>query len=271
MRPPVHPDAHAVPDHRPVALRDRSGRTGEAPMIRYALSLESGPKHRKTMVHVPELLGCVAVGPTTDEALAATPDAIGAFRRFIARQGEPIDPAATFEIEVAEHITQGDWLGNGSPYITLASDLEPVPEGDLETFLARHRGLRRTLAAWASGQDSMALDQRPETGRSGRAILLHVLGAGGGYLAAALGSGPPGYSALASAAERGDVPIPVALDRSVELIERRLRSTTAEERRAVRERSGTTRTLRKAIRRLLEHDWEHLAELSRRPGGPRLG
>jgi hypothetical protein len=30
------------------------------------------------------------------------------------------------------------------------------------------------------------------------------------------------------------------------------------------------RTLRKALRRVLEHDWEHLAELSRRPGGPSL-
>ena len=37
----------------------------------------------------------------------------------------------------------------------------------------------------------------------------------------------------------------------------------------VRERhNGDTRTLCKALRRILEHDWEHLAELARRPGGP---
>jgi predicted RNase H-like HicB family nuclease len=227
-------------------------------MILYALRLESGPKRRKTMVHVPELLGCVAVGPTTEEALAVAPPAIEAFRRFAARHGEPIDPTAAFQTRVAEHITEGDWLGNGSPYLTFASDLEPVSEADLETYIGRHRALRETLATWAEGRPPSSLDARPETGRTARAILLHALGTGGGYLAAALGSGPPGYSALASAAERGDVPLPEALRRSADLIEGRLRS-------------GTTRTLHKAIRRLLEHDWEHLAELSRRPGGPLLG
>lgn len=64
----------------------------------YALYLESGPKKRKTMVHVIDLLGCVATGPTTDAALDATPAAIDAYRRFLARHGEPIAagaPAAT--------------------------------------------------------------------------------------------------------------------------------------------------------------------------------
>jgi hypothetical protein len=36
------------------------------------------------------------------------------------------------------------------------------------------------------------------------------------------------------------------------------------------QRPKEIRTLRKALRRMLEHDWEHLVELSRRPGGPKL-
>ena len=48
----------------------------------YALYLESGPRRRKTMVHVLELLGCIAQGPTTEKALAATPEAIRAYLRF---------------------------------------------------------------------------------------------------------------------------------------------------------------------------------------------
>ena len=56
----------------------------------YALYLESGPQRRKTMVHALDLLGCVAVGPTTDAALAATPAAIRAYLRFLARHGEPL-------------------------------------------------------------------------------------------------------------------------------------------------------------------------------------
>ena len=96
------------------------------------LYLESGPRHRKTMVHVLDLLGCVAVGPTTEAALAATPDAIRAHLRFMRRHGEPIDPDALFETEVVEHITEGDWLGNGSPYLVFAPDLEPVTSEEIE-------------------------------------------------------------------------------------------------------------------------------------------
>jgi predicted RNase H-like HicB family nuclease/uncharacterized damage-inducible protein DinB len=238
----------------------------------YGLELESGPKRRKTMVHVPELLGCVAVGPTTEAALAATPDAIRAFRRFMAGRGEPLDPEGTIETVVLAHVTKGDWLGNGSPYVIFDSDLEPVTEAELETFLARHRALREALGSWSATRSDEDLDASPgERGRTARAILLHTLGPAGGYIAAALGSGPPGYSALASAAERGTVPLPEAFARSAGLIEARVRAASPEDREAVRERSGTTRTLRKALRRLLEHDWEHLAELSRRPGGPSLG
>jgi hypothetical protein len=50
----------------------------------------------------------------------------------------------------------------------------------------------------------------------------------------------------------------------------RVDQTTYDERNAVRELSSRQYTLRKALRRMLEHDWEHLAELSRRDGGPVL-
>ena len=52
-------------------------------MQTYRLYLESGPKKKKTMVHVLELLGCIAKGPITDEALSSTPGAIRAYLRFL--------------------------------------------------------------------------------------------------------------------------------------------------------------------------------------------
>ena len=57
------------------------GPSGHHPMTVYDLYLESGPRRRKTMVHVPSLLGCVATGATTEEALANTPAAIQSFLR----------------------------------------------------------------------------------------------------------------------------------------------------------------------------------------------
>ena len=239
-------------------------------MPTYALYLESGPRRQKTMVHVLDLLGCVAVGPTTEAALALAPDAIRAYRRFLSRHGERHNPAAPFKTVVAEHITAGQWLGNGSPYLVFGPDLEPLSNKEIEIYLKRFRGLRETLAYWAAGQTNRQLDASPKPdGRTARAILLHVLGPTGGYLSAALGSAP-GFSALAGAAERGELHLVEALLRSVELAEARVRATTPQERARVRQRPKDVRTLRKALRRMLEHDWEHLAELARRPGGPRL-
>lgn len=239
-------------------------------MITYALYLESGPLHRKTMVHVLDLLGCVAVGPTTEDALAATPDAIHAYRRFLHRHGEPIDPDAPFETQVVEHITEGDWLGNGSPYLVFGPDLEPIPDEEIETFLHRFHWLREELAAWAATRTDKQLDAPPKGGgRMARAVFLHLLGATGGYLSAALGSAP-GFSSLHGAAERGELGLTEALRQSDVMVAERVQATTPEERGAVRKLPKGIRTLRKALRRLLEHDWEHLAELSRRSGGPPL-
>jgi predicted RNase H-like HicB family nuclease len=238
-------------------------------MTTYDLFLESGPKRRKTMVHVPALLGCVAVGPTTDAALDATPDAIRAYLRFLQRHGEPANPADAFAIRVVEHITEGDWLGNGSPYITLGPDLEPLTDALTEQFLNRAVWLLEDLADWVAGQSDAALDAAPESGRTARAIVLHVLGAQGSYLSAAL-AGAPGFGAVHAAAERGELPLSEAPRRAAALTVERVRATTPEQRNAVRDLSSRTYTLRKAFRRMLEHGWEHLVELSRRPGGPSL-
>ena len=239
-------------------------------MTEYALYLESGPRRRKTMVHVLELLGCIANGPTTEAALAATPEAIRAYLRFLRRHGEPVDPDAPFETRVAEHITEGQWLGNGSPYVAFGPDLQPVTDEEVETFLRRFHWLCKELAAWAETQTDQQLDALPSGGgRPARAVLLHVLGPVGGYLSAALG-GATGFSRVASAAERRELALSEALRQIDVMAAERVRVTTPDERVTVRERPRDIRTLRKALRRMLEHDWEHLAELSRRPGGPPL-
>jgi predicted RNase H-like HicB family nuclease len=238
-------------------------------MTTYDLYLESGPKKKKTMVHVPDLLGCVAVGPTTEDALAATPDAIRAFRRFLRRHGEVIDPEAPFDIRVVEHVTEGSWLGNGSPYIILAPDLDPIEDPEVERLLRRVEWMVTDLASWVATQTDERLDDKDVEGRTARAIMLHVLGAQGNYLSAAL-SGAKGFGAVHGAAERGEIDLATALYRTIPLMYERVDQTTYEERNAIRELSSRQYTLRKALRRMLEHDWEHIAELSRREGGPAL-
>jgi predicted RNase H-like HicB family nuclease len=234
----------------------------------YALYLESGPKRRKTMVHALDVLGCVAVGATTNDALAATPQAIRAYLRFLRRHGESCDPDAPFGIHVAEHVTEGAWLGNGSPYLVFGPDVDPLTDAEIDTYLRRFAWMREELAVWAASQTTERLDAVPAGGgRTSRAVLLHMLGVN--YLASALGAAP-GFSALHGACERGELPLPDALRRAATLAADRVHATSADERSAVRELPSGPRTLRKALRRMLEHDWEHHAELARRPGGPAL-
>jgi len=235
----------------------------------YDLYLESGPRRRKTMVHVPGLLGCVATGATTEEALANTPAAIQSFLRLLVRLGEDVNPEAPFDTRVVEHITEGQWLGNGSPYLLFAPDRVPLDDEAIQSVLGRFDGFNQYWQHWIATQSESDLDTSPAGGRSDRAILMHVLGARGSYLAAALG-GAPGFGRIHSAVERGELDLIPAFARSGDLIRARVEATSYAERTGVRELPAGPRTLHQALRRMLEHEWEHLAELSRRPGGPMI-
>ena len=238
--------------------------------ITYDLFLESGPRRQKTMVHVLALLGCVANGPTTEAALAATPDAITAYRHFLRRHGEEVDVDEPFATRIIEHITEGEALGQGFPYVTFAPDMVPLTEPEIGLYLNRLHGMTEELATWAVSQTDDQLDALPtEQGRSARAILFHLIGARGAALSYALG-GAPGFSRIRGAVERGELPLPVGLRESAELVATYLLDTTPEQCRHVRELNGNRYTLRKAVRRILEHDWEHLRELGRRAGGPEV-
>jgi predicted RNase H-like HicB family nuclease len=223
----------------------------------------------KTMVHVPELLGCIANGPTTEAALEATPEAISSFLRFIVLSGERADPTAQFKTTVIEHVTKGQWLGNGSPYANFSFDLEPVSAKELEHLLRRFEALREALASWIESADGKSLKARgPGSTRTTRDILVHLSSVPGAYLSPIVG-GTKGFSATQSAVERGELPLSEGIRRVGAMAIDVARATSAEQRRAVITRPKEVRTLRKALRRMLEHDWEHLVELSRRPGGPR--
>ncbi len=240
-------------------------------MTTYDLYLESGAQHKKTLVHVLGLLGCVVTGPTTDAALEATPDAIRAYLRLLQRAGEKVDPTAPFNTRVAQHIIgAAQVIGQDSRYITFDPDLKPVTPREIEKCVSRFHSLREQLASWAESQSDKQLDAKPKAGgRPARKVILHLMNATG-YLSPLVGT-IRGMSALTAAAERGAVPLTAALRQVDVAVASSLRAATSTQRRAIiRLSPDRIRTLRKAIRRTLEHDWEHLAELSRRPGGPKL-
>jgi uncharacterized damage-inducible protein DinB/predicted RNase H-like HicB family nuclease len=237
-------------------------------MALYKLYLESGPAHKKTMVHVFDLLGCIATGPTTGEALARTPDAIRAYLRFLQHHGETLSPDEEIETQVAEHITEGNWMGNGSYDILFAPDLEPLAREDLEVYLRRLAWSRAEIRDLVSDLSEEQLEASPPGGgRPIKRILEHIFGAEYAYVryfGKLDGVRGPGSNVQRS---RDELLEWMDVLRTSEF--KKLHSLNSQELAEPFTQGKTTRTARRILRRMLEHEWEHLVELQERLSVPR--
>ncbi len=227
----------------------------------YALHLESGPQRKKTLAHILDLLGCVVQGDTNDEAVAAAPDAIRAYLRYLGRHGEKIDPNEKIETRVAEHNTEGLFSGQA----IWPQDLKPLAPAALTRYVRWLDWSRADLLALVKGIDEKGLRVKPAKGRSLREILLHVLGADKSYVYALVGPlksmGEP-----TNAADRGDLDLRIALSEARAAAIDRLKSLTPAERARVRRSGQSTYSAHRVIRRMLEHEWEHRSEIAARLG-----
>ena len=231
-------------------------------MTTYALYLESGPQRKKTLVHVLDLVGCVVQGDTTDEAVAATPDAIGAYLRFLERHGEKVDANAKIETRIAEHNTEGLFSGQA----IWPPDLKPLAPAALTRYVRWLDWSRADLLALVKGIDEKRLRAKPAKGRSLRDILLHVLDADKAYVYALVGAlkamGEP-----TNAADRGDLDLRIALKETRVAAIDRLKALTPAERAKIRKAGQSTYSAHRVIRRMLEHEWEHRREIAARLSG----
>src|SRR5438445_2212992 len=228
-------------------------------MTTYALHLESGPQHKKTLVHVLDLLGCVVQADTTDEALAAAPDAIRSYLRYLGRHVQAVDPNEKVETRLAEHNTEGLFSGQA----LWPQDLKPLSPAALARYVKWLGWSRADLLDLVKGIDEKGLRAKPAAGRSLRDILLHVLGADKSYVYGLVGPlkamGEP-----TNAAERGDLDLRVALQDARSVAIDRLKTLTPAERRNVRKSGQSTYSAYRVIRRMLEHEWEHRREIAAR-------
>lgn len=233
-------------------------------MTAYALYVESGPRRRKTMVHVPGLLGCIAQGPTTDEALAATPDALRSFLRFLKRHGDPVDAERPFTTKVAVHEMEGSWIGQGDPAAGFAPDFEPLGAAELKRYVERLGWIREDLLCLVGDLPPKQLRAQPHGGgRPIQSILEHIAEAQCVYLRYAAGT-VEGLAEAARAVREAEPDLPSALARLWEISGARWVAMTAVERNQHVDHGQRVWTARRGLRRALEHDWEHLQELSRR-------
>jgi len=225
----------------------------------YALYLESGPQRKKTLAHVLDLLGCVVQADTTDAAVAAAPDAIRAYLRYLRRHGDAVDPSEKIETRLAEHNTEGLFSGQA----LWPQDLKPLAPPALARYVRWLDWSRADLLALVKGIDEKRLRAKPPQGRSLRDILLHVLDADKSYVYGLVGPlktmGEP-----TNAADRGDLDLRIALKEARAVAIQRIKRLTPAERRNVRTAGQSTYSAYRVIRRMLEHEWEHRREIAAR-------
>jgi predicted RNase H-like HicB family nuclease len=228
----------------------------------YEIYLESGPQHRRTWASVPSLPGCTWIGPTSEAAIEAAPVAIGARLDFLRRHGETVEPAP-IEVFVVDHVIERKVLGFGQQ--SFPSDREPLSPDELASHLRWAAWSREEFVAALRAQ-TMPLADKPESGRSAGAIVLHVAEAEWAYVASMF-PGVPGRGAAIAALERaGDDPWDALTAERAPLVER-LAAMTPDEMSRVMEKDGRPRwSARRVFRRLLEHEWEHVQELRARVG-----
>jgi hypothetical protein len=142
----------------------------------YRLYLESGPKMRTTMVHVIDLLGCVANGPTTEAALEAAPGEIERFHRFQKQYGEKV-PGGKLTTVVVQHVMEGSWIGYGDPAPGFEPDFEPITEEDERVYRRRFQAMGEELLALTGLQSGRQLARKPAHGRALADIVKHVANA----------------------------------------------------------------------------------------------
>lgn len=236
-------------------------------MISYNLYLESGPRQRKTMVHVLDLLGCIAVGSTTSEALQVTPDAIQAFLSFLHQHDEPVDADSIFSSQVVEHVMEGPWLGNGNPASGFTPDFDPITIKQRDCYLQRLRWLHADILDLICDLSTDVLIAKPTgKGRSIHHILTHLAEAEYAYLQAVLRK-IPGLHAAMQATKDGPEEVAGTLPGFWQIVTDRLHGMTAFDLEQQVQRGQVLWTSRRMFRRLLEHSWEHMQEITHRING----
>ncbi|MFI5392141.1 MAG: hypothetical protein ACHQY1_00235 [Myxococcota bacterium] len=232
-------------------------------MTTYGLYLDHGPKRKKTMVHVIDLMGCVHNGPTTDQVLEETPAVIRDFLAFLADHGDPVDPVAPFDVRIAEEITEGQWLGQGIE--VFGPDHDPVKPAELKRLVTRHGWIREATLELVGELSVRQLRAKPASGRPIGDILLHVMGADCGYLSSGLAIDRT-MNRLNRDAEKGELDVREALAEGAELFAADLLAATPAQRSAVIPRGQSIGSVRRTLRRSLEHSWEHFQEIRTRLG-----
>lgn len=239
-------------------------------MRSYEIYLESSAAGQ-CMAHVTGLPGCIARGESREEVLNRLPEAIAAYHAWLLRHGEPHVDSSELGADGLELQVVGEREGvgpfdPGDAAALLPTDREPVSLEEVEGFLRLSGYARSDLLALARPLPQALLEWQPYPDWFSIArILRHV------------GNAEQWYVSRLVAPET--LPQEWEHDADMDLFEflemerhsafARLRQLTPQERGCVFAPDVWTQhpdeawTLRKVLRRFLEHELEHTAQVRR--------
>jgi predicted RNase H-like HicB family nuclease len=233
-------------------------------MKEFSLFLESGPKKRKTMVHVLDLLGCVVRGSTTEEALSAVPTVIENYLLFLKSSGEKFDPLEPFSTHVAAHVMEGGWVGEGDPTPGFVPDFLSVNRSDFLCYVFRLNAIHNSILALLKDISINQLTQEPPDGhRSLYRILEHAAESEYTYLRMQMGPDKE-IAAACKALSPNDPGLFIALKQIWHLINTRLLAFSDDALAQLVPHGQITWSAYRMMRRMLEHSWEHREEIRER-------
>jgi uncharacterized damage-inducible protein DinB/predicted RNase H-like HicB family nuclease len=225
------------------------------------------------LAHIPGLPGCVVRASTCDEVLRKVPGAIHDYYAWLRRHGEPTPFAGEpIEFEIAGESAGFGPFGPGDAAALLPTDQEPLLPEEAERYFHLMAHTRADLLALAhapsTGEKASLpqdlLDWQPDPQSwSIRRLLRHVGDAEEWYVSRLV----PPETLPAEWENDAELPIFEFLEMERRTAVARLRQLTADERSGVFYPALWTRhpdeawTARKALRRFLEHEWEHTVQV----------
>ena len=219
----------------------------------------------RCMAHVLGLPGCIVRSPSRHEALRRLPDAIRDYQAWLRRHGEPAPPEEEpIEIEVVGESTGFGPFDPGDAAALFPPDREPVTHEGMEHYFHLMAHARTDLLALVRDLPDDVLDwQLNPQSFSIRRLLRHVGNAEEWYVYRLV---PP--ETLPPEWEHDEeLPILEFLEMERRMAVARLRQLSDEERSGVFYPAHLTQhpeepwTARKVLRRFLEHEREHIAQV----------
>ena len=207
----------------------------------------------RSVAHVPQLPGCIVRAQTSDQALRYVEEAVTQYLLWLGMHGGAPRPVPSLiRTRVVEQYTGAAASGSGSRVALLQPDRLPIDRKELEEYLQRMSYSRKDLLEIISTLPCDVLKSHPHRQqRSIREILQHIAGAEQWYLTRLMKV--PRFPVQKTHLLRLQVVREAAL--------RLLSQDDLRRGERVVEMAGEAWTLRKVLRRFLEHEREHLVEI----------